>query len=1838
MDELKAQELYDFFNKEGYDLGDLDNFKSALSDESKRMELYNFFNKEGYDVGDASDFILKKKDDSEVTSQNQPLDSSGKQGQVNISLGSEKTQEDTDSDSSIGTISLDEYELDTETEALFEEFQEAGVLSKQEISDIDEKIANEADGDFGFFGNIKKAILFNNAPLALSLGINPWDFSDAEDLKKEKARLNQIDFLEKLPDDKRQALIDYSVKRGNALSSESINAVAFNEALVSKYKNTQKKLGQLKAGYDIAEKQGKVDKISPEFFKDVEKLYNESQYLSSEIDKNNKIIENNNEDLSSFDDELDLLKRNYGTWKNLRDKTKWAATDIAVGVAQKLSNLQVDFMNPEKSDFGQAFSELFGQGIESDTKKYEKLDEERTDDNKRATQYIAQQRELLKPNMQVGDISDVADFGQWAAEQVAQQIPVITVMAATGGTAGAAIVGTGAAGGKELELKLENDDLVAQGKSPKYSDGEIDLASFGYGMAEFVFEKLGTGAILDQGKRIYKSILKDGLGGKFRTGLKRHVTANLGAVKDESVTEGFTQFFQNSIDKFYLDKNVNLLDGVTDAMASGGFMGHVMHASPVIAGLLTKPFSESKNRKAVRDNIKKIQEFKKELENENINEDAKKILIERIEELENENRTIVNSEINKVDRISTEDKNTLIEVDTQLENFKKSYVQISQDTAISEDAKSEVLSKIKSNIEALAKKKETILDKYKNNNESKNKQTEQDSKKETTNTESTTESTVDEGNVGKDNGKGETVEQTATIEEDTGEIKSTPESSVNAPQKTLSEEARKVQLKERESAKNRIKALRDKKNKKASDIKKIKREAVRWIKSVLGVDDINLLKKSEFNTIIQQLRDVEVDDKGNLKNPTDLNDILKNLEDQVNKTRSRKAQKSIDKILKTKLKDKQGKALVSQEGIDVINQVKELLADENVTIDMLDEMEASNENSETFEEAMAIAKEMLYAKMEGNSAQDTADFLESAQERLELAVGEGKLKIKELREADKQRKKENIKEARVDSSRKSRNELEIIEIFKKIKNSQSEQEVLDLVDELSTKTEDSNGYYSITSSELEGMNLQEMKDRMEINRDSYFESKDFNKQFKSKNVLLDKIFQTYRFISSDLDTLIDIVSKKMSDTFLGGYLHSKISDGIRIAEESYLSLTRKHKGAIHDKMIEIYSKGYSKFVNVTGDVVDSVIADTSQDLPTGVYDSNGNEIILSRGRAMWLYNQYKNSKLHPNFERAGLTPEVMSKITSEFLTEEDIQFADWLTNEYYPSVHSELNPVFKKLYFRNLPKIENYAGQIRYQGIDGVKSTDMLSDTGYAQEGATLFFGSGIDRVNNSRPIDTEQDVFSNLFRYTDSANRFISSAEIYRDIKEILNDDQVTDNFKKYNRGDIKPQIEKLIDLSFGFRDRKDSNIIINFLIGAKILSSLALTPKIVVSQIISTTLWLSENSTGVMGNTLKFMVNPVQGVKYLREIYENSEYIRKRYNDSSFVKVEAAYVAQNKNYGNKYRAVRLGKKGKDLLFGKVALANVMIGDALGMFILGVPYYKTIKDAALIKFDGDEAKATKYAIQEFNKRASKNQQSYQSNDRDLAQHTDLGKVVNMYGNSPKQYHRNTFQGFLQIKRAMQGKEYKGTVGGNIAKIVLNHMIQGALYQWVGTAMVGLLSDDDEEETKLKDIVWGAVFGSWSKFFIIGDLAQAAWDNYQGKPYGKNPQFTPITSDYAKLFREYSKYKKAVESNDDVAIEESSAEMYKVLMDLVGVPANKSENLYNNYKKVIEGDYGSDEEMILRLLNYSQYAIDHMDEQAIAEKDKEVRKKASETRKRREKYKKSKKTTSSNQNQFSKLK
>lgn len=87
MNEIKAQELFDFFTKEGYDLGSFDNFTSSLQDESKRNELHSFLVNEGYDVGRAQDFVLKKKEEIVTESISEDGSSGFAEGEVEEFVG-----------------------------------------------------------------------------------------------------------------------------------------------------------------------------------------------------------------------------------------------------------------------------------------------------------------------------------------------------------------------------------------------------------------------------------------------------------------------------------------------------------------------------------------------------------------------------------------------------------------------------------------------------------------------------------------------------------------------------------------------------------------------------------------------------------------------------------------------------------------------------------------------------------------------------------------------------------------------------------------------------------------------------------------------------------------------------------------------------------------------------------------------------------------------------------------------------------------------------------------------------------------------------------------------------------------------------------------------------------------------------------------------------------------------------------------------------------------------------------------------------------------------------------------------------------------------------------------------------------------------------------------------------------------------------------------------------------------------------------------------------------------------------------------------------------------------
>lgn len=1019
---------------------------------------------------------------------------------------------------------------------------------------------------------------------------------------------------------------------------------------------------------------------------------------------------------------------------------------------------------------------------------------------------------------------------------------------------------------------------------------------------------------------------------------------------------------------------------------------------------------------------------------------------------------------------------------------------------------------------------------------------------------------------------------------------------------------------------------------------KVERQAVAFIKKSISNKEFKELKKSEFNGLLSKIRDVKTD--------TGLGKLVTEVTELVDGIIFRGVNKQVDKLIKTKLVSSDKTASISKNASDVLNSLKGSNSLLDMTYSKLSEIQEKRTkaiideigdndlvntlDNDSLLNAITIAIDIKKAR-NARKNEIARLHIESANQNIKDIIKTGKSTIKKQKEIAEAEKQNRLRLARQDSSRKTKEQQDIVSEYNLLDTTSADTKakVEKLTDDSVSFMLNMKRIYPDLNVEdginaiYESNNQVEIKGILSATFSKFSERNNMDAKIKKATSLRRFAVDALTRVSFDVDTMVSFISKKSSLGMLGGILHNYISDATRIASNEFIKLKEIYQSKIDSKLKDVYSKSYGIVTKRTGDLISSIFEDSNVEYEVNIYDKEGHKKKITKGEAMWLYNQFKNKKASIHFEKANLLEVddfgklrkdnngeyILNKEITNILTKEDIEFADWLVDEFYPEMYPVINKMYKKLYYRNMPSNQFYSGALQFEGVENINEKEVIDNNSWDEKGTSLFFGSGIERITHRHPISTHVNLFTNLLHYVEEGSRFASSAEAYRNISQILNDKQVRNNIANYTSNRIVSRLQELVDYSFGFKNENTSNEFINLLILGKIMSSLALTPKLIVTQLMSTSLWLTEYPV----STLQQLTNPIDGIKAVREIFKHSSYIRDRYKNDA-TKLESSYKASRSKFVNRYKAVRLTANVAN--FGlRVGLSFIKLGDAGGILVLGSAYYINAKKEGMKKFN-DEDKAIRYAINKFEKVASKTQQSYSSNDRDLIQHTPVGKIFNMYGNSPKQYFRNSVQALLELSRGMRGEEMKGDVVSNSFKFIMNHSIQGMLYQWVGTMMLGLLSDDDDDNTKMKDIfVKGAVFGSFSKFFILGDIIEGMWDSYEGKQFAKNSSLAMLSS-VDNLKTAMFDYKKAEKAKDEVAMNEHLLEIGQYLAEIVGIPVGKTKSFTNNIKVVMDGNI-SNKEAIARLLNYSQYAIDNMNTDNKKAYEERKKKKASVTRKRR---------------------
>ena len=291
----------------------------------------------------------------------------------------------------------------------------------------------------------------------------------------------------------------------------------------------------------------------------------------------------------------------------------------------------------------------------------------------------------------VGNIAE-GNYGtaaKMAASTMVQQIPQLGVMAATGGTAGAVVLGATAAGGKYAEIQ---DD-------PTLSSQEKALYSLAIGTAEGVAENLFKTDV----RQFAKIFGKEGTKETFKKALKKELKKEtlLGSTFEEATEEFIVAVTDNLIENG-LRGNFDNWDReavleIADNTLIGGLMGGSIHG--LSRGV--NAVGSTKNEREVARTKNNVTELMKKRENAKPEEQA--IIDEMIEEEVGKLIKTQGEDAEFYNKFTEQDRTEVLDLNKKIRTASKRY-----NVAPSDAQKAE----IKKEIDDLRAKKTAVENKY----------------------------------------------------------------------------------------------------------------------------------------------------------------------------------------------------------------------------------------------------------------------------------------------------------------------------------------------------------------------------------------------------------------------------------------------------------------------------------------------------------------------------------------------------------------------------------------------------------------------------------------------------------------------------------------------------------------------------------------------------------------------------------------------------------------------------------------------------------------------------------------------------------------------------------------------------------------------------------------------------------------------------------------------------------------------------------------------------------------------------------------------------------------------
>jgi len=420
--------------------------------------------------------------------------------------------------------------------------------------------------------------------------------------------------------------------------------------------------------------------------------FNKYTRLHKDLVENYENIENDTRLVGDFESELDAFKRNHTYITSGGAKATAALARIGAGLS--------GFAGMTRS----AVYDLMGD--EDAFEKAEVLVEKGEDINAWADSLL----DGVSKSQQLDDAETVGDYAEWAGGMIVENTPQILINVLTGGKA-IPFLSASAAGEKYMELYGDE----AYSKVQKY------LASILVGGGTAVSEllelaafkklwpskKVAKAAVSKVGRKEFERAMSKGVKKSVKERFKQAGTA-LAGVNQEGFSEVIDQLSRNLVNKFVLDRDVSLADGLGDAYLSGAVVGAGLGAAPHIFSGVVRPFVNDPNGDIIK-NINKIQKLKKSLLD--ADEKLKPVLQNRINQLNKQNEDLVQKAVKGLDNLSPKEIKDGIRIYEDIVKARNEYQAVKNDESMSEDVKEATIDAIESRYNELVEKRTQLINK-----------------------------------------------------------------------------------------------------------------------------------------------------------------------------------------------------------------------------------------------------------------------------------------------------------------------------------------------------------------------------------------------------------------------------------------------------------------------------------------------------------------------------------------------------------------------------------------------------------------------------------------------------------------------------------------------------------------------------------------------------------------------------------------------------------------------------------------------------------------------------------------------------------------------------------------------------------------------------------------------------------------------------------------------------------------------------------------------------------------------------------------------------------------------